>query len=150
MGPWLLTAVRGVLILRGATGRLLRKSGQPNKVPLASTTPRTRLVRAAHGAQKTALPLRHHTNRRGQLSHHASDSLLLAGRSLRYGSAESTASPRVTPKCGPLNTSIAAFRTRSSTVSSTWPIKLRWTVPHTVTGSGATRHASVPIFIGCY
>jgi len=26
----------GVLILRGVTGRLLSKSGQPNKVPLAS------------------------------------------------------------------------------------------------------------------
>ena len=28
----------GVLILRGVTGRLLRKSAQPNKVPLASKT----------------------------------------------------------------------------------------------------------------
>ena len=28
----------GVLILRGVTGRLLRKSGQPNKVPLVSKT----------------------------------------------------------------------------------------------------------------
>jgi hypothetical protein len=28
----------GVLILRGATGRLLSKSAQPNKVPLASKT----------------------------------------------------------------------------------------------------------------
>ena len=38
MGTVASDAGSGVLILRGVTGRLLRKSGQPNKVPVASKT----------------------------------------------------------------------------------------------------------------